>query len=391
MENDRTIAARHLRAARRLPPDEAMDAVAWARCAVPASVPALRLEARLALAHGDASAADAIIAQGLLLRRNDPTLLALLADRLSQRGLHHRAEDAIARALTARPAHRATHFVAARCAERRGRSDDVIRHLEAAVAWPPDGRGEAEAALVRAQLAQGRIDQAESLVVAMQPAAPTLRALVLQARGELMHAIEVIDAARSCACSASERDPIDSLLIELLEQHGDRSRLSAVAAETPNDQSASHIALAKWSLSRGAFDDAIARAERLLELGQHQDESLIILAVAQFMVGDEATAADSVSAVSTHDHALKSFAADCWMRAALGRSVQSLTAWHSPSQWGESSPLGRLLHSSLLALEAAGEDDLEAGRHAEVCRRLLRMIEPVHRDWNAAARLAATA
>jgi tetratricopeptide (TPR) repeat protein len=390
MEHDRTLAARHLRAARRLPADEAMDAVAWARCAVPASVPALRLEARLALAHGDASAADAIIAQGLLLRRNDPTLLALLADRLSQRGLHHRAEDAITRALTARPAHRATHLVAAKCAERRGRSDDMIRHLEAAVAWPPDGRGEAEAALVRAHLACREIDRAEALVVAMQPAAPTLRALVLQARGELMRAIEVLDAARPSACSATERDSLDAVLIDLLDQHGDLSRLGALGVETPDDQPASHIALAKWSLSRGAFDDAIARAERLLERGQHQDESLIVLAVAQFMIGDEASAADSVSAVSAHDHALKAFAADCWRRAALGRSIQSLTAGESPSRWGESSPLGRLLHSSLLSLEGAGDDDLEAGRHAEVCRRLLRMVEPAHRGTNAAERRGAT-
>lgn len=272
-EADRIIAARHLREARRSTGHEALEAVAWARCAVPRSVRAIVFEARLTIEQGDAAEADALIAQGLLLAPADASLLTLHARRLLDRGLVERAGRVADLALSKRPYHVGLRRLAARIARARGDAAQAADHLRAALRIGPAGRRGVLSDLIVVLLELDRTEEARTLVNTLDPPSLYLESLIVErlegplaALDRLTDASPPAEHASGAVAPADESDSDSSdhrleRRIDLADRVGDGGRLDdalqAVSRTTPR---ALRRAVRVW-LRRGEFETVLERLE----------------------------------------------------------------------------------------------------------------------------------
>jgi len=274
--DDRTIAAAHLREARMLSGVDAAEAVAWARCAAPLSLPALKLEVRLLRGLGDDSAADALIAQGLLLRPADPGLLLLHAERLLERSRPARAVELLDRALARRPMHRRTLLTAGRAAMAVGEVHRAIELARTAIDARRQDPAEAARLLFDALIADEDFDGAEAAIEMIEPSPIALRARLLRARGRPADALALIEAAAHRGLDDEARCE----WIDLLESTGDLPRLTAVLEDIADAGPIVALRAAKAWLWLGDFEAALRTAKQVERRTSVRREALLVAAVA---------------------------------------------------------------------------------------------------------------
>jgi len=362
--DDRTIAAAHLREARMLSGVDAAEAVAWARCAAPLSLPALKLEVRLLRGLGDDSAADALIAQGLLLRPADPGLLLLHAERLLERSRPARAVELLDRALARRPMHRRTLLTAGRAAMAVGEVHRAIELARTAIDARRQDPAEAARLLFDALIADEDFDGAEAAIEMIEPSPIALRARLLRARGRPADALALIEAAAHRGLDDEARCE----WIDLLESTGDLPRLTAVLEDIADAGPIVALRAAKAWLWLGDFEAALRTAKQVERRTSVRREALLVAAVAFDALGRGGDAREAVVDATVNTPASSApLAADLWRRAAHGRLLRALRE-HGGRPAAPASPLARLLASAEAVFEHAPPADAEVRRHMAICR-----------------------
>lgn len=374
--NDRHAAAEHLRHARRLLAagthalDEAAEAAAWSRCAWPESIVARRLEARLALLLGDAPQADTLIAQGLLLKPNDPGLTRLLAARQVSRGRIAEARRLVDDLLTRSPEHAGTLLLAADIAAALGQYPREIELIERILP-----RRSEDAALHRrlaeAHLHADQIDEAERLASLLRPRDRVLEARCYLERGRLPDAAALLEAAER-EMQLDEEGVI--LLIDVLESIGDgprlRTRLDMIDATRPR----ALLRAARARLLLGDFERIRKDLASLMNTSADRSEAAGLLTAACWGLGRFDAARTWFTRYRDEGRSNPQTFAEIWRRALWGRLRQTHI---NPAHAGgdpDVSPLNRLLRSALAVFSddlRRQPDDPEALLALDRCRALL--------------------
>jgi tetratricopeptide (TPR) repeat protein len=358
---DRQRAADLLRAARRQTGDAALEAAAWARSLAPQSLAAVLLEIDLALRAGDHHHADALLAQGLLARPDDPRLLVVQAKRLLDRGLPGDAARAIEQVVQARPAHVRTRMLAAEIAMRGGRLERAIDHFEAAAAKAPRrARDAAIARVFEAQLVRGDLRSASRALRRLSRPDPLLHARILKAEGAIPDAIHLLERhLESAPADSSDRDLILADLLDACDAARDDARIlrhvENLSTATPRAQTRAALAL----LRMGRFAEARACATAVRD----DAESRALADVALLMQRGGELPPPNIDNGRTH-HVQPAFVASVWRRAFLGRLLNEIR----DGRGGRAeSPLALLLEWSRGVFAEADRDDEIARRHRFLC------------------------
>ncbi|MDY7109984.1 MAG: hypothetical protein SYC29_15235, partial [Planctomycetota bacterium] len=377
---DHGQAAELLRAARAAGLDTRNDSVEWALSMLPWNRHVRRLAIRRLLHAGNTDAADALIAQGLLIEPTDPVLTRLRAESLLMQGDTRLAEKEIALALEKRPRHCGTLTLAARIASARGDHPRAVALLRGAEAERPSSDA-IKARLVRTLLDVDCPEEAEKTVRAMKCPTATLRARVRAARGRLLEAIDLLESARAENAWAGEADPPELLteLIDLLERAGHLARLRRLLVELTEQENTDRAVLARvgiaW-LTQGAFTTATRLMGSLSGPGPGQRDALAVLVVAASMAGRRRLARRALHRLQeTAAGADPAVMADLWRRALTARLFSDQ---YDPRKAGadrNASLLQPLLRSALEVFDrrrasladAAGGEAEELNRHRAVC------------------------
>jgi tetratricopeptide (TPR) repeat protein len=378
---DRQEAAALLRAARAGAIEPLDDSTEWALTALPGCRHARRLAIQRLLQAGDTEAADALITQGLLIRPTDPLLTRLRAESLFMQGETRLAEKEIGLALDRRAHHCATLLLAARIAAARGDHPQAVALLQRAEAQKPH-RDEIKAMLTQALLDAGCVERAEQALHTMDRPAPALCARVLAARGRLLEAIDLLEAARLEEIEAADQQNAELLceLIDLLERVGDMSRLRRLLEEITIQGKPHRAVLVRvgvaW-LTLGAFATAIRQMALISRPGPRQRDALAVLVVAAAMAGRGRLAERALRRLQQTSAGTDPVAmADLWRRALTARLFSDQ---YDPQKAGadrNASLLQPLLHSALETFSAepasreegpGGASGAELNRHRAMC------------------------
>ncbi len=280
---DRAEAARLLRTARAAAFDGDGDAIDWAFSAIPESVAVRRLKIEHALHHGDTDSADALIAQGLLLRPTNPSLTLLRARRLYAQGHVRRAKDELRLVLASRPHHCGALELSGRVAAELGDHATAVALLRQAAA-ERSGNDRATGLLVQSLLDAGYADRAAGALRTMAQPSSGLKARVLRGMGRLLEAREVLERAAAGDLPATDREAALCDLIDTLEEAGDYPRLRSVLESIGTDQPAVLAKAGRSWLLLGEFRTAALRMARLARSRANRDRALEVMVVAASMM-----------------------------------------------------------------------------------------------------------
>lgn len=337
---DRIIAARHLREARRLGGSDALEAVAWARCAAPRSIRTIALEARLLIEHDDPVEADALIAQGLLLAPMDPELLMLHARRLLERGMADRAQRVIDLALPVRPRHVGLHRLAARIARSRGDASRAAELLDNVARSHPAPPRPLLVELVLAYFDLERFEETRVLLSALAPPSPYLESILAEHDEGPLAALDRLVLDRTLSMSNGRVAPVNDdanvdstdrvleRIIDLAERVGDQAQLyralDDVTFQTPR---ALRRAARAW-LRAGRFEAVIDRLSSPVlgaaEQGRRRSDPApadfaILSAIAHLALGQVNEAEELLSQQPRRDEGRSpSDMAEAWRDALIG-------------------------------------------------------------------------
>jgi len=353
----RADAARHLRRARAWAaddPDRALEAVSWARCIAPTSLPILRMEIRLLIEIGAPDEVDSLLSRALLFKPHSPPLLELHALRLLQKGRVNAAATLIGRLLQTQPQRAAALSIASDIAEAMGNVDAATSHMEAAVRRD-DRSAKRRTRLVELHLRRGDWRAAQRWLNAIPDVNPFLRASVLRASGRFRDAIALLESTLDANCSDLA---CAEALIDLLSQEGDVESLSRVE-QMLHDRSSVRERLHQARLRAGLFEDlsadpaasAHSRCAATAMLGRHDDALAVFARTARH----EGSPARSVR---THS---------AWSAAFIGRLCHDLAMPRASSDAADVTPLSLLMKSAALPIEhraqhcACGAIDPAAG------------------------------
>jgi tetratricopeptide (TPR) repeat protein len=382
---DRLEAARLLRAVRSDEGPVADEALDWAFGIMPESAHPRRLLIERLLSQGDHRTADTMIAQGLLLRPDDPALSRLRAESLLMQEQPGEAEIEIRRALRRRPNHVRTLRTAASVAEALGKSTLRASYLERALAARPQS-GATRVELVNALLDAGCIGRASRMLKALGTRHPLLESRVLAAQGRVLDAISLLEQSRI------DGDSDVSLTVELiavLERAGDRPRLRRLLKQIDDQADVLTHAGRGWLLL-GQFRTAIIRLAPLRWSRSHAREALSIIAVAAAMLQRHALAERALARLQvTARGASPARLAELWRRALAARVLDDQLNARRAGQDRNASLLEPLLQSAVATLSRAsqsarGAQRGELQRHRAIC------LMALGRDREAAQGFAAS-
>ena len=355
---DRAEAARLLRTARSAALDGDGDAIDWAFSAIPESVAARRRKIEHALHHGDTDSADALIAQGLLLRPTNPSLTLLRARRLYAQGHVRRAKDELRLVLASRPHHCGALELSGRVAAELGDHATAVALLRQAAAERP-GNDRATGLLVQSLLDAGYADRAAGALRTMAKPSSGLKARVLRGMGRLLDAREVLERAAAGESPATDREAALCDLIDTLEEAGDYPPLRSVLESIGTDQPAALAKAGRSWLLLGEFRTAALRMARLARSRAYRDRALEVMVVAASMMDRVHLAELALRRLQLTATGIDAEAmAEGWRRGLMGRL---LVDQQSPRRAGadpSSSRLGGLLQA---ALDTFDEADDQAG------------------------------
>lgn len=381
---DRVEAAHLLRracvAARAGGADEAVD---WAFSALPDSPAARRLKIQMLLRQDNLEAAEALVAQGLLLRPTDASLSLLRARCLFARRRFQTAARELHLVLAKRPTHCAALELAGRVALGQGQTRRAVQYFQQVERRHPDDRIKGE--LVSALLDDGRPLLARRVLRRMETPSALLRAAVLRAEGRLLEARETLEDA--CADTAApEHATLMGALIEVLEEASDLQRLRRVLERVDIDRP-TVLALAGRSwLAMGAFHTAAVSMSRLARVPGFRAPALVVLMIAATMIGRPRLARRALTRIRRLDEPIDcEIVAEAWTRGLLGRLLLDQCSTRKAGADPHTGHLQQLLAEAEGVLEevlAAGRDRLlsrperrELQQHLAVCRQMAARTE----------------
>lgn len=364
--NQRIEAANLLRMIRALQLQRAGDLIEWAVTIMPDRISTQRLYIRWLLASGDPAAAESAAQRASLQYPNCASLSLLKAESLADQRRWPAADLEIQKALHRRPHHHRTRLLAARIAMARCDHHRAIAILENANHPLDDAM---RALLAEALLRIGDIHRAQQSLDAMQSPAPRLIAEVLQAQGRILDAADVLEAA----LQQTPDEQTLCMLLSLLEEIGDESRLQQVINQVRPEHVQARAFIGKMLLARGAFRSAVLHAAALAREAPSQTESLYTLVVAAALLGRQRLAQRALARIKRSSRSPETRnMAQHWQRGMLGRLLQMQ---HDAKQAGSdpgSSVLGALLAEAETAIKPLTKDRRikdSAGAHAQLSER----------------------
>ncbi len=362
---------------------DAGDAVDWAFASLPDRRHPRRLKVEALLRERDVEAADAMIAQGLLLRPDDPGLMFLRARSLLIQHDLLAAEREIARVLDRRPSHVSSLVVGAEIARASHEYPTGVRRLESALALRPDHDG------LRARLAEILLDaeavgSAERVILAMAEVPPRLQARLLRAQGRSLDAVELLDAARS---GGDPEGDITCDLIDALESIGAVDRLHRLLDGVDERVPATLVRAGSAWLALGAYERAIGRLAPLLDHGPHERAALSVAVVAASMLGRLDLAERMLTRLQqSRAGADPRFMSELWRRAITAGLFIDQARTGRAEATREGRLIDPLLRGALAVFEAEPASRTPA-RRAEIQRHRALCLAALGRDREAAAAL----
>ncbi len=280
---DRAEAARLLREVRSAGEDRIDEAIEWAFAALPERKHVRRLAVQRHLENGNTEMADALAAQGLLLRPTDPSLAMLRARSLLMQGEPRGADREIELVLSQRPNHCATLLLAAEIAFVLKDYPRAISLLHRADRVKPN-RDDIAALQVQTLIDADCVKRASTVLDSMRKPSPVLRARLLKAQGRVLEAVELLAGQTEAGASAGDVE-ITHELIDLLERLGNHPRLSSVLLKVGPDQPEVLVRAGAGWLSLGWFATAVLHLAPLRNVGRYRRDALAVITVAASMLG----------------------------------------------------------------------------------------------------------
>lgn len=350
----------------------------WAHSMLPESRAVRRLKIHSLLTQGDTEAADVLVALGLLKHPTDSGLSFLSGKSLFLQNRYEEADRTIRLVLPRRAQHTETITLAGRIALKLGNHDRAVDLFQRANRHRPD-RLDIIGWLIESLLASGGVEQAETLLRNVRTPPPLLKARILKAQDRRIEAIALLDATLSCETDDDLHDEQLTLLIELLENTGDRPRLERISSHIALESPKALIRLARSDLATGRFSSALDLLDSLPADRNCCASACEIRLVATAMLDriSEANLAylDLERAGSTLD--VRSLA-ECWNRGLQGRIILDQHCSASASTDPNPRLLTTLIRKALSTFKSAQADDstpddprAEIQRHLAICQTAL--------------------
>lgn len=319
--------------------DVVNEAIDWAFAAMPDRAIVQRLKIRSLMRTGQFEAADALLAQALLIYPLDPVLSVLRAERLLSRGRPDSATREIELVLARHPHRTSALAVGARIASSIGDHVRASLLLERAVSLRP-ADASLRAQYIEALLAKGEPVQAARQLAYLYDAPATLEARVLRAQGRAVDALARLQAEWRLAKESASADELASMIIDLLEETGRLEELERFASSLEPTCPAALARAAQTWLALGRFDDALALGGQLLKRRAFVPIARGIVLVAATMKGNFGLAQRVVRQLITSTLTIDRISlAELWRRGMIGRFIVKHTALGKPSEGVEKSVL----------------------------------------------------
>ena len=371
---ERNQAAEHLRLARNSSGHEAAEAAAWARCIVPNSLPALKIEIRRCLELGDGDHADALIAKGLYDWPDHPHLLEFQAKRLAKAHDLETAITTIERVICLCPERYGSRILAGRILLRNDEPRRAIHHLETAVELRQHDADEAKRLLVDGFLAEDDIERAAWYLQELVPQPPLLISKVFRAEGRLLDAASELEESLKRIDQTNDADEYDETfaeLIDVVDQIGDHPRLIPLLEEVTSDQPRSCIRAGEAWLAMGEFELAHTIAQSLLGEARWRRSALTIMTVASSCMDQHTQADEALITLGETSPTLDAQSvARSWRKATFGKAMNEQRHAPTPTDT-QVSPLLRLIKSASDVFIDEAPNDAEAAAHLTLCRYAL--------------------
>lgn len=358
----RTQAAQLLKLARQTGGDVVTEAIDWAFAAMPDRPAVQRLKVRSLMRTGELEAADALLAQALLVYPIDPVLSLLRAERLLAKGRLQSAAREVELVLGRQPDRPSALALGAEVAMKQADHRRAVHFLERALQVRPFETAH-RMRLVEALLADSRGAQAALQLAHLTNPPALLEARVLRALGRAIDALARLQQEWNHGAKGERADGIAAGIVELLEETGRIDELDRFVTTLGTSHPRALASAAEAWLMLGRFEEAVELGAKLLRRRAFMPTGRGVLLVATTMLGNFGLAQRVVRQLIASERTIDRISlADLWRRGMIGRLIRTHTALMqnaAPTRSGLESladSATALFREQLVRAEAAGNE-----------------------------------
>lgn len=373
----RAQAAQLLKLARSEGGDVVTEAIDWAYAAMPERAIVQRLKARSLMQTGYFEAADAVIAQALLLYPTDPVLSVLRAERLLAKGQLESAAREVNLVLANHPRRPTALALGATIAMKRCDYETAVQLFERAVEARPLDQA-LRLQLIEALLAGEKHVQAARQFASLTNPPALLEARVLKAQGRHIDALTRLEDEWAGELEGEHADEVAAAIVETLETIGQLERLEQFVSELTTAHPRAIARAAETYLILGRFEDAMRLGGQLLRRRAFVPIGRGILLVAATMHGNFGVAQRAARQLVTSELTIDRISlAELWRRGMIGKLICRNTSLATVENSARHSTLATLAQSAADQFRELLAEAEAAGNTAEAAE-LLAQIRLCH-------------